>query len=89
MRRRLILETIEETPHFICSIQKVIYDIRLFNLKLSYVNKLFSLGLGYNQERKQEIIRQFDLIQEIEEVTLLYYTYRAELYRDINARFNE
>ena len=88
MRRRLILETIEETPHFICSIQKVIYDIRLFNLKLSYVNKLFSLGLGYNQERKQEIIRQFDLMQGIEEVKLLYYTYRMEFYRDINARIN-
>lgn len=88
MKRRLILETIEETPHSVCSIQKAIYDIRLFNLKLSYVNKLFSLGLGYNQERKQEIIRQFDLTQEIEEVKLLYYTYRMELYRDINARIN-
>ena len=64
-------------------------DFRNNRRKLSYVNKLFSLGLGYNQERKQEIIRQFDLTQEIEEVKLLYYTYRMELYRDINARFNE
>jgi hypothetical protein len=88
MRRELILEKIEETPCFFEDVQKAIYDIRLFNLKLSYVNKLFSLGLGYNQERKQEIIRQFDLMQGIEEVKLLYYTYRMEFYRDINARIN-
>ena len=88
MRRRLILEKIEETPYFICSIQKAIYGISLFNLKLAYVNELFSLGLGYNQERKQEIIRQFDLIQETEEVKLLYYTYIVEFHRDRNARVN-
>ncbi len=85
MRRGLI---IEKVPSFVVDIQKNIYKIRLFNLKISYVNKLFSLGLGYNQERKQEIARQFDLTQEIEEVKLLYYTYMVEFYRDINAGFN-
>lgn len=74
MRRGLILETIEEPPPFIKDIQKTLYEVRLFNLKLTYVNRLFSLG--FNQERKQEIVRQFDLAQGIEEVKLLYYNER-------------
>ena len=83
MRRRLLVELIEETPSFIGDIQKAINDINLFNLKLIYINKIFSLGC-YNEEMREYICRELDLAQTKEEAKLIYYRYRTEFYMHVN-----
>ena len=89
MRRVLLLEKVLKVPSFIEDIHSTIYEVKLFNLKLNYLNRIFSLEpLDYSQERRREIINQFDLTQGIEEVKLLYYTYMVEFYGNINIRTN-
>ena len=83
MRRRLLVELIEETPSFIGDLQKTINEINLFNLKLIYINKIFSLGY-YNKEMKEYIFRELDLAQTIEEAKLIYCRCRTEFYMNVN-----